>query len=157
MFRTRVMLLSVLALFLTASLAFGQLAYSPFTDGTVAYVALTGPGVNFARGNPAALTEMQSRRISLSMESNLEKVDAPFKGFGLQVQATSRLALAVGRWERTATTGAFAHRASGEEHPLRFVNFGYRQNWNFGVGLRLTRNFSLGASLREEEYSTSAL
>lgn len=157
MFRTRIMLLSVLALFLTASLAFGQLAYSPFTDGTVAYVALTGPGVNFARGNPAALTEMKNRRISLSTEHNLQIVNALLKSFSLQVQATSRLALAVSRWERTATTGAFAHRWPWDAHPLRFIDFGYNQNWSIGAGLRLTRNFSLGAAWRDEEYSATSL
>ncbi len=157
MFRSRVVLLSLMALFLAASLASAQLAYSPFTDGTVAYVALTGPGLNFARGNPAALADLQNKRINLSVESNLEKADAPFKGFSLQMKVSSRLALAVGRWERTATTGTLAHRSPWDSHPLRFVNFGYRQNWSFGAGLLLTRNLSVGASLRQEEYSTSAL
>ncbi len=156
--RSRFVSLSFIAALLMGNGAFAQLAYSPFTDGAVAYVALTGPGVSFARGNPASLAWLQNQKVSFSVESNLDQLDAPFKGFNLQVAAASRLVLGVGRWERTATTGMMARRARAfiDPHPLSVVSFGYRQNWSYGLGLRLTRNFALGAAMREEEYSTSS-
>lgn len=142
------------------NLAQAQLAYSAFTDAAVAYVAVSGPGINFARGNPAALSHAwmpNHAHLGFNLESNQDKLGSPFNGFSLQAALTSRLALGVGRWPRTATTGAHVSGSSPEyppqEYPLQFIGFGYRQQWSAGMSFRLNSDLSLGLAMRQEEYS----
>lgn len=149
------LIFSVFVAIFSGNPAVAQLAYSPFTEGSVAYIALTGPEINFARGNPAALAARRSHtRFVYSMENNHNNFDSPFRGFGLQVAVNSYLTLGIGRWERTATTGAVASRFFSKD-PLRWVGFGYRQDWSAGLGLRLNRLFTFGASMRKEQYTAS--
>jgi hypothetical protein len=149
------LLLGIGIVLLICSAASAQLAYSSFTDGTVAYVALTGSEINFARGNPAALAENSNHaRFIYSLETNQDHFDSHIQNFGLRLALGSRLTIGVGRWYRTATTGALISRFSNDD-PLRWTGFGYRQNWTAGFGFQISPNLAFGVSVRNEEYSAS--
>jgi hypothetical protein len=149
------LLFGIGVLLLIYSAASAQLAYSPFTEGTVAYVALTGSEINFARGNPAALAENSNHsRFIYSLETNQDHFDSHIQNFGLRLALGSRLTIGVGRWYRTATTGALISCFSNDD-PLRWTGFGYRQNWTAGFGVQISQNLAFGVSVRNEEYSAS--
>ena len=94
-------------LMLACSTLFAQLAYSPFTEGAVAYVALTGSEINFARGNPASLAHSPNmKKVIYSIETNQDHFDSHIQNFGLKVAVNSRLTIGVGGWCHIATTGA---------------------------------------------------
>lgn len=141
--------------------AHAQLAYSPFTEASVAYIALNGPGANFARANPAVLvTPDQPRGFQYYLENNLDHFDSPLQNFSLHLAVTSRLSLGVGRWRNTANTGAYAsgpYFASSFVHPLARIDFGYQQDLTVGAAFQINRHLAIGLSMREEEYTTSPL
>lgn len=140
---------------LVFSAASAQLAYSPFTDGTVAYVALTGSEINFARGNPAVLASGKSgMRFVYSLETNQDHFDSHIQNFGVRMAIGPRLTLGVGRWYRTATTGALISQFYSDS-PLRWTGFSYRQNWTAGIGFDISENFAIGVSVQTEEYTAS--
>jgi len=150
----------IFALLLFHHVATAQLAYSPFTEASVAYVALSGPTVNFARGNPAALAWMHKHaRFSYNLENNQNHLDSPIQNFALRMAVTPRLTLAVGQWQWTATTGAVAGRSFVDDplwqHPLRWIGFGYRQKMSAGLGFQITPHLALGIATRQEEYSAT--
>lgn len=137
------------------SAASAQLAYSPFTDGSVAYVALTGSEINFARGNPAVLaTGKSGMRFVYSLETNQDHFDSHTQNFGVRIAIGSRLTVGVGRWYRTATTGALISQFYSDS-PLRWTGFSYRQNWTAGIGFDISENFTIGVSVQTEEYTAA--
>jgi hypothetical protein len=38
-------------------------------------------------------------------------------------------------------------------HPLRFLSFGYQQDWSAGIGVQLKANLSAGITIRHENYT----
>lgn len=147
----------LLSTLLLSGAVHAQFAYSPFTDGSAAYLTLTGPGINFARGNPAALAfALGNNRAGFSLEGSQPQFDFPLVsyGYGLQLALTSRLTLAVGQWDGTATTDATANVSHIDEpSPLRHVAFNYRQKWSAGLSYRAAEDLAVGIAMRHEAYS----
>lgn len=135
-----------------------QFAYSAFTDGAVANLSLTGRGVNFARGNPAALPfALNGRQVSFALEGSQPHLELPLVsyGYGLTFSLNSRFTLAIGQWDGTATTDAVALKSQpvDDTSPLDYVTFNYRQKWSAGLSYRAADDLAVGIVMRHEAYS----
>jgi hypothetical protein len=139
-----------------------QFTYSAFTEASVAYIGLSGLGMNFASANPAILSTLpDNQRFALTLEANHNNIETTFKDnlpdFAFQLAITSRLVIALAQSERARPTEADARRASGNDpfrsHPLIFLNFSYQYDWSAGLGLQLKPDLNLGIAMRHENYA----
>lgn len=155
------LIFSVLIFVLPQTLT-AQFVHSAFTEASVAYVGLSGLGMNFASANPAILSTLpDNHRFALTLEADHNNIETSFKDdlqdFSLQFAITSRLTIAIAQSERTFPTQANAFRGSRDDpflrHPLRFLVFGYQQDWSAGIGVQLKTDLSLGLAVRHENYT----
>lgn len=160
-YQSVLMALFVLVL-LSCRAAHAQYTYSAFAEGSVAYVALSGLGINFAAANPATLNDIANgNRFAYILEATDGNIDETFENdlpdFALQMAIMQRLSIALAQSERALFSEASAFRAGGDDpfgqHPLRFLAFVYQQNWSVGVGYRFNSGVGMGVSMRHESYA----
>ncbi len=139
-----------------------QLASSAFAEASVAYIGLTGLGMDFVSANPAILSDLpHNHRFACTLEATHNNLRTSFKDnlpdFVLQLAITSRLTIALAQSERAPASEAHANRGSRDDpflrHPLNFLVFVYQQDWSAGIGLQLKSNLSVGIAMRHENYS----
>jgi len=152
--------LAVIA-FIPPQIVQAQLASSAFTEASVAYIGLTGLGVDFVSANPAILSDLShNHRFACTLEATHNNLQTSFKDklpdFVLQLAITPRLTIALAQSERAPGSEAQANRNSRDDpffrHPLHFLVFAYQQDWSAGIGLQLKSNLRAGVAMRHENY-----
>jgi hypothetical protein len=100
------------------------------------------------------------KRFAYILEATDRNIRVTFKDelpdFALQLAITSRLTIAFTQSKRAVSSEAHAHRASRDDplfrHHLRSLIFSYQQDWSAGIGFHLKSSFSVGMSIRHENY-----
>lgn len=155
-------LLFAVVIFIFPQTLLAQFVNSAFKEASMAYVALSGLGMDFASANPALLSTLPyDRRFAMTLETNHDDIENFFKDdlpdFSLQFAITSRFTIAFAQSERALPTQASALRSNADDpvrlHPLRFLSFGYQHDWSAGLGVRLKADLSTGIAMRHENYT----
>lgn len=130
-----------------------QLAYSTFTEGSVAYAALSGLGMDFSAANPAVLCGLPpGKRVAYVVDAiNDDAFLNEFPNSSLQLALASRLTIAFAQTKQQVDTFAGASRR-GPAHPLRDLFFGYQQDWAVGAGFQIKPALHAGLVMRHEGY-----
>lgn len=137
-----------------------QLTYSAFNEASMANLALSDLGVDFAAANPATLSRffLQKRFLFAGEITNGYRLDY-YKNqpidFFVAFPIYKSLTFGFARSERegdsfTPARGGLS--VYGFQHPLRSIHFHYRQTWSVGLGMKIKNNYRIGASLRHQEF-----
>ncbi|MCA9734685.1 hypothetical protein KC799_21310 [candidate division KSB1 bacterium] len=145
-----------------SSKVFAQLTYSALSDASMANLALSELGVDFAFANPASLAAQSANgRFAFAGEMTNGYDFDYYKNepidFFLAFSLNKKLNFGFARSDREGRSLATALGSLSQfelGHPFGSLQFNYNQSWSIGLALRLNSHSNVGLTLRHQSYTT---